>query len=287
MHILLVGGKNNNGDFEYLDIINEKTIAHWNGNKETQPGDIIVMYCLTPRSYIHSIWRAITPGSFDPFFTYYGTIYIGKPLLVKKITIDELKKDSLLLEMPLVKGNMQGINGRLIQKKYYDRLVKILEEKGEDISVLPNLSDNVIDEIEINNEKDVEKYLLEPLLNKLGYFEHHWKRQLKLRMGRGEKVFPDYVIFPKDERNNESGYWVWEAKYSIMSSKQLKEDFGQAKSYALRLNCKGLGLISKEGVWLSIHDFSFEKIKFWSWKQINEHDCFNELFNIFGNKKRN
>ncbi|GHU77812.1 hypothetical protein FACS189462_0690 [Spirochaetia bacterium] len=281
------GGKNNNGDFDYLDKVNEKIITSWNGNRETQPGDIIIMYCLTPRSCIHSIWRAVTPGSFDPFFTYYGTIFIGKPILVKQITLDEIKTDRILSEMPLVKGNMQGINGRLLIKKYYDRILQMLKEKGENISLLPKLNDDTIQDVELQDEKDVEKYLLEPLLSKLGYFEHQWKRQLKLRMGRGDRVFPDYVIFPKEERNNESGYWIWEAKYSIINSKQLKEDFGQAKSYALRLNCKGLGLISKEGVWLSVLDFSFEKIKFWSWKQINEHDYLNEIFDIAGNKKRN
>jgi hypothetical protein len=281
------GGKNNNGDFEYLDKVNEKTITYWNGNRDTQPGDIVVMYCLTPRSCIHSIWRAVTPGSFDPFFTYYGTIYIGKPILVKQIAIDEIKKDKILSEMPLVKGNMQGINGRTILKKYYDRILEILAEKGENVSLLPKLNDNLIQKNELKDEKDVEKYLLEPLLNRLGYLKHHWKRQLKLRMGRGDRVFPDYVIFPNEERNNESGYWVWEAKYSIINSKQLKEDFGQARSYALRLNCKGLCLISQEGIWLSLPNFSFEKIKFWSWKQINEHDHFNEIFDIAGNKKRN
>jgi hypothetical protein len=280
-------GKNNNGDFEYLEKINGKTITSWNGNRETQPGDIIVMYCLTPRSYIHSIWRSVTPGSFDPFFAYYGTIYIGRPVVVKQISLDEIKADKILSEMPLVKGNMQGINGRLIIKKYYDRILEILKTKGENISLLPKLNDGKIQKFNLKSEKDVEKYLLEPLLNKLGYSEYHWKKQLKLRMGRGDRVFPDYVIFPKEERNNESGYWVWEAKYSILDSKQLKEDFGQAKSYALRLNCKGLGLISKEGIWLSVSDFSFERIKFWSWKQINEHDYLNEIFDIAGNKERN
>jgi hypothetical protein len=281
------GGKNNNGDFEYLDEVNENTITYWNGNRDTQPGDIIVMYCLTPRSYIHSIWRAVTPGSFDPFFTYYGTIYIGKPLFVKPISIDEIRNDKILSELPLVKGNMQGINGRIIPKIYYDRIIELLKEKGENVLLLPKLTDNGIQNIDLKNEKDVEKYLLEPLLNKLGFSEKNWKQQFKLRMGRGEKVFPDYVIFPKEERNNESGYWIWEAKYSITNSKQLKEDFGQAKSYALRLNCKGLGLISREGVWLSVPDYSFEKIKFWSWKQLSEHYYFSEIFNIAGYKKKN
>lgn len=43
------------GDFEYLDNISEQTISVWNGNPDTQTGDIIVMYCLSPRRYIHSI----------------------------------------------------------------------------------------------------------------------------------------------------------------------------------------------------------------------------------------
>lgn len=53
-------GINNNGDFEYLDKANDNTVYNWQGNPDTQPGDIIVMYCLSPRSYIHSIWRAVT-----------------------------------------------------------------------------------------------------------------------------------------------------------------------------------------------------------------------------------
>jgi hypothetical protein len=273
------------GDFDYLDKADNTTIASWNGNPETQPGDIIVMYCLTPRSYIHSIWRAVTPGSYDPFFYFYKTVYIGNPIFVKPISIDEMKNDEILSEMPLVRGNMQGINGRIIEKRYYDRILELLKQKGDDIEKLPRLSNDFIQETELQNEKDIEKILLEPLLKRLGYNESNWKRQLKLRMGRGDRVFPDYVIFPKEERNNESGYWTWEAKYTIPSNKQLKEDFGQAKSYALRLNCKGLGLISKEGVWLSESNFAIEKMKFWSWKQIGESDYFNEIFDIAGNKK--
>jgi hypothetical protein len=105
-------------------------------------------------------------------------------------------------------------------------------------------------------------------------------------MGRGDRVYPDYVIFPNEERNNESCYWIWEAKYTIDSHKQLEEDFGQAKSYALRLKSSGFGLVSKEGLWLSTPDFSIEKIKFWSWSQIADHDTLNEVFDIAGNRKK-
>lgn len=285
------GGKkdstvDSSGDFAYLDNALPDSVSNWNGDPETQTGDIIVMYCLSPRSYIHSIWRAVTPGSVDPFFHYYKNINIGRPISVEHIGIDEIKADSVLNELPLVKANMQGINGRNIPKKYYDHLLEILKSKGQDISILPRLEDNEIKTEVLNNEKDVEEKLLEPLLIKIGYKEKDWMRQMKLRMGRGDRVYPDYVIFPHDERNNESCYWLWEAKYTIDSHKQLEEDFGQAKSYALRLKSSGLGLVSQEGVWLSIPEYNIEKIKFWSWKQISEHESLNEIFDIAGNKNR-
>ena len=112
---------------------------------------------------------------------------------------------------------MQGINGRNIPKKYYDHLLALLEKKGQDISLLPKLENDNIELLELTNERDVEVHLLEPLLIKIGYQENDWMRQMKLRMGRGDRVYPDYVIFPNDERNNESGYWIWEAKYTISS----------------------------------------------------------------------
>ncbi|NLY42070.1 MAG: hypothetical protein GX055_10685, partial [Desulfovibrionales bacterium] len=70
------------------------------------------------------------------------------------------------------------------------------------------------------------------------------------------------------------------------SHKQLQEDFGQAKSYALRLQSSGLGLVSKEGVWLSTPDYDIKKIKFWSWKQLEEHENVNEIFGIAGKKDK-
>ncbi|MCL2853008.1 MAG: type I restriction enzyme HsdR N-terminal domain-containing protein [Defluviitaleaceae bacterium] len=283
------GGKYNgeDGDFSFLDSVSDSSVARWQGNPETQPGDIIVMYCLSPRSYVHSIWRAVSPGFLDPFFHFYKSIYAGKPVVVAPILLDEMKNDEVLSGMPLIKANMQGINGRVVEKVYYDRIMELLKQKGVAVENLPQLTNELVVDVVLKNEKDVEKHLLEPLLKRLGYNETDWKKQFKLRMGRGDRVYPDYVIFPNEERNNESGYWIWEAKFSIASNKQLEEDFGQAKSYALRLNCKGLGLISKEGVWISESKsgFSFDKLSYWSWKQIGEIDCFNDIFSIAGNRK--
>jgi len=278
------GGINNNGDFYYLDNASEDAIYNWQGNPETEPGDIIVMYCLSPRSYIHSIWRAVSPGSVDPFFYFFRNVYIGYPILVAPITWNEIKNDPILKEYPLVKGNMQGINGRNIPNTYYKRIMEILQDKNQNIELLPQLNDTEVSSEQINDERDVEKHLLEPLLKRLNYSENIWVRQMNLRMGRGEKVYPDYVIFPEMERNNERGEWIWEAKYSISNHKQLFEDFGQAKSYALRLQAKGLGLVSIEGIWICKKEFTFENLKFWSWNQVKQVDLFNEIFELVGNK---
>jgi hypothetical protein len=47
---------------------------------------------------------------------------------------------------------------------------------------------------ELNVERDIEIYLLEPFLYKLGYTEKNRVRQMPLRMGRGERIYPDYAI---------------------------------------------------------------------------------------------
>lgn len=278
---------NTDADASHLDAADRSTVYHWSGSEETEPGDIIIKYCAKPRSSIHSIWQAITPGFLDPFFHYYKSVYVAHPIRVEPITIGEMRSDGILGQSPFARMGMQGANGKPIEKIYYDRILEMLAEKGMSLQGIPTLSDEPEPDVPLKNERDVEVHLLEPLLKRLGYKEDDWKRQMKLRMGRGERVYPDFVIFPVEERNNESGHQVWEAKFSIAGSKQLQEDFGQAKSYAMRLNCKGLGLISKEGVWFSEakSSFSFEEIKFWSWKQISASDYFSELYNIAGKKR--
>jgi len=280
------GGINNNGDFYYLDNSDDKTIYNWQGNPDTQPGDIIVMYCLSPRSYIHSIWRAITPGTIDPFFHFYRSVYIGKPIKITQIDIQEIKNDEILSQLPLVKGNMQGINGRQIENKYYNRILEILKSKNFEIDKLPILKDIELPELKLENEHEVEINLLEPLLLRLGFSNNDWQRQVKVKIGRTERIIPDYVIFPDLIKGNEKGYWIWEAKYSIPNHKQLKDDANQAKSYALRFQSKGFCLVSKEGLWVSDKYLSIDNLKYFTWKQLESNDYFNELFDILGKKKK-
>ena len=61
--------------------------------------------------------------------------------------------------------------------------------------------------------------------------------------------------------------------------KQLLEDFGQAKSYAMRLGTNGVGLVSMEGIWVVAAEdhFNFEKLKKYSWEELEDPEIFAEL----------
>lgn len=175
----------------------------------------------------------------------------------------------------LIKANMQGVSGRACSREEYNALLSILQKKDFDISVLPSLQKvSVNTNIPLSCERDVEKYLLEPFLKQLGITENDWLRQMPLRMGRGIRYYPDYVIHADTTRGNERGAIICEAKFRIATQKQLLEDFGQAKSYARCLDCRAFMVASCEGVWLSFaqDDFNFEKVQAFDWQSLSNSD---------------
>ena len=119
----------------------------------------------------------------------------------------------------------------------------------------------------------------------LGYNEADWKRQFSVKMRRTDRIIPDYVIGPTGKVGYETAEWIWEAKYTINSHKQFEIDFAQAKSYALRLQAKGLGLASKEGIWISNSDFDPDKAQYFAWAKVSERDRFNEIEKMTGKKR--
>ncbi|MGZ3775203.1 MAG: hypothetical protein ACXVCY_15030 [Pseudobdellovibrionaceae bacterium] len=282
------GGINNNGDFHYLDQIDNSATTYWQGNIDTEAGDIIVMYCLTPRSRIHSIWRATQEGSVEPFFSFYSSVHIAFPQVVKGLTLNEIKSDPILSQLGLVRQNMQGINGRNISKEFYDRILFLLKNKGEKISELPQLENIERKNIKIRNEKDVEEKILEPLLQELGFKSEDWERQVILRVGRKERAIPDYLVHTRKtaKPRNVSADWVWEAKFSIKGNDQLQKDFEQVFSYAKIVGAEGVSLISKEGLWIvSKKDgLNLRKAKYFSAVQIQEIGVLNELRALAGKK---
>ena len=128
---LLTGGAGSNGDFEFLDQSTEESTSHWQGNIDTRRGDILLMYCISPRSYIHSIWRATTDGFFDPFFYYHSTIWVDSPIKTTLITFKEMKVHPLLSQKGAIKAHFQGPSGKAFTVEEYQAILGIMAEKGQ------------------------------------------------------------------------------------------------------------------------------------------------------------
>ena len=269
-----------NYDSERLKTWDENKITIWQGNPNMLPGDIVLLYERMPVGAIQSVWRCITIGFDDPFDYYFGKIWLSKMIRTPPVTLDDLRNNPVWGEKGLVKASMQGVAGTPCTKGEYDAFLKMLEEKGFDTSVLPRLQyTGLPSDVELNVEKDVEEKLLEPLQKKLGYTEKNWVRQLPVRMGRGERNYPDYALFPKGSKGEETAKFLWEAKFTIQNKRQLHEAFRQAKSYAMRLQSLGFGLVAKEGIWLSLakDSFLFDKMKSYSWADLENPDVFSEV----------
>lgn len=289
MRVWIVGGGiDNNGDSEFLDNTEENTTTSWQGNVDTRRGDVVLVYCLAPRSYIHSIWRAKTDGFIDPFYYFYSQVWLCNPIKTAHVTYTDLRNDPLLSQNGLVKSSMQGLNGRRFTYQEYEAILKIMESKGQNLSALPRL-DVIYDMGEgenlLKDERDVEVRLVEPLLEKLGYEPDDWTRQMAVRMGSGEKIFPDYAFFPKQNKGEEQARMILETKYRIKSQKDLFKAYCQAKSYALRLQSRMFVIAAVEGVWIFVLEksgFALEKHIHKTWNEIYHPDIFSNILDLFG-----
>jgi hypothetical protein len=287
--IWLVGGDKYGFDFDFLDNANSQSSGFWQGNVDTKRGDIVIMYCLAPRSVIHSVWRATSNGIADPFFYFYGSINIGVGIKTPPIHISELKSDKHFSLNPLVRKNLQGINGYSFSSVDYQHLLSMFSEKGFDISQLPKLYRPEISlDLDLKNERDVEINLVEPLLERLDYNPKDWIRQMSVRMGRGERNYPDYAFFANSEKGYEKAKMLIETKFFIKTNVELEETFKQARSYAVRLEASILIICDKECLWFYEKiNGSFDRSVFIKkyWGEVNNPDDFRIIKNRVGKER--
>ena len=285
---LVTGAAYGPDDFDSLESATETTRYHWQGNLQTQRGDIIIMYVASPHSRIHSIWRATSNGFSDPFFPFHTTIWIGHPIKVSPVTFREMKAHPLLAKNGYMRAHLQGPSGKPFTAEEYSAILELLEKNGQDISILPRLPHiRFINIDELQNERDVEVKLIEPLLVKLGYSTKDWDRQLSVRMGRGERVYPDYAFGAKKTRGEESARMVLEAKYTLSRERDLREAYFQMRAYALRLQAHQAVLASREGVWVFMPkdgNFTFDRREHFSWDELEHPDSLNQLQRLIGER---
>lgn len=259
---------------------NHSEITSWQCSPDTRVGDMIVMYMRTPISAIESIWRACSVGFIDPFFYYYRCVYISQPVKIPSFSLEDMRKDSFFKTLPIVRKNMQGVNGVELLPSVYNHLLD--KTKAQ---VLRLEYEKTEDDDEYTREKDVENKLIKPLLAKLGYNEDQYEQQLYIEIGnRNKALIPDFVLLPDKRRGHVSGFAIIEAKRSISSDKMLKEVFVQARSYARVLSTKYCAVASKEKIWIAQRKDDYDAIIFEAtWKELNKEDCLYALDKLIGN----
>lgn len=256
-------------------------VTCWQCDPDTRAGDMIVMYLRTPISAVDSVWRSVSIGFNDPFFYYYRCTYIANPVGVKRITQKQLQQDKILKDMPIVRKNMQGINGVELLPSQYNHLMDIAEAD------IPRLEFIVTEGNEtFNREKDVENKLIIPLLKKLGYEEDGYVQQLYIEIGNhNHALIPDFVLLPKVSKGHQSAFALIEAKLYISNQKEMEAVKTQARSYAVQLKAKYAVIADKNKVWvLTSEDDYSEDIFSASWDELNNADVFSKLLKLIGTK---
>lgn len=270
----LIGGKTHK-DEANTDVV------FWQSNEETRKGDILIHYEKSPVSAITHIGIAQTDGIADPLFSYYSNTYIGNKIEIPCVSLDELRSDKYFSKFPLVRKNFQGVNGYSLSGTDYSELLRIIKGKGFDVAALPKLySPHFDSDCDINIERDVERFLLEPLLKAMGLHENKdYVRQIPLWTGRGHRIFPDYALHYK----NNMASAVIEAKFSMVNNAEVEKAFIQARSYALLLESSVIALCDRHFIYVYPKKGHFDRCvyKRYSWQEVNTPDVFNKLRKMF------
>ncbi len=220
----------------------------WACNENTRRGDIVVLYATSPNSCIHSIWRADSEGTFNPFDYYQNRTRVSEGVKVTRIPLNELKADPVFGQLPMLNNNLQGLNGKRLPNWAYEALLKMISAKGDDISKLPVLYETKNwKQVHRASEKQVEEEVLIPFLHDLGYVDTDWDRQLRMKSGRKEeREIPDFVFFPHGEKQFENAPLLIEAKWLMKSEKDRNDAYRQALSYARMLQAPIFGICDEE-----------------------------------------
>lgn len=165
----------------------------------------------------------------------------------------------------------------------YLELLRMIKAKGFDINILPKLyAPTLPKNLDIRKEKDVEKLLLERLLNSMDWYENKdFIRELGIKAGRGRRIFPDYALHYDNKPNEEKAKVLIEAKLHMKNNQAIEDAFIQAKSYAQLLESSVIVLCDKYYLFVYEKKQSFDRnsYKRYTWLDMENPDIFNELKN--------
>ena len=277
---LLIGGVEN-GDLEWIEEQQAVTEVNWQGSLDMRRGDVCLMYIRSPVSAVHSLWRVVEDAYVDPFFHYKQSVQIGSPLRLPSLTFGEIAADPYLGGNKYVKANLQGASGKALSHGEYERFLQMLSVKADLPAGIPHFApQEAVDLSALGNERDVEVQLVEPLLRRAGLESGDWVRQLAVRMGRGERVYPDYAIGVSGTAPEQRVQALVEVKYRMAGERDWREAFLQAKSYGLRLGAQVIVTAAAEGIRIyrrSKDDFDFAQGDHQPWSALGEGETLRHL----------
>ncbi len=259
--IWIVATNNSAGEFEDIDAHGSENVGAWAANKNARYGDLALMYCVSPRSAIVSIYRFACDAYYDPFGSWNG--FRGEltdKIAIPWIRISEMKKDEVLKEWRLVKCNFQGLLNHEVPSEIWQRIKEIVKQTNAEISEQLDQFANAafgVRMIKISGEKwcetEVEERLIIPVLRKIGWelgknLARQVEMMIKVGSGKPHKVKADFVGY-RSALASDVGF-VLETKRQIANTKDLQFAREQAESYAGKLRCGLFAVASPEGFWL-------------------------------------
>ncbi|MGN0617540.1 MAG: hypothetical protein ACI4J7_00800 [Ruminiclostridium sp.] len=257
------------------------TITPWQCNPNAVAGDIAVMYIRTPICSVNSVWHCASNGFIDPFFYYYRCVYIAYPEKITRVPQKALESDSVFKDVPIVRKNMQGINGVELSPSQYNHLLDVADSTAKRL-VYSIVQGN----IELMCEKDVENKLIKPLLEKLDYTEKDYEQQVHIEVGNhNNMLIPDFLLMLNDKKGQQSAFAVIEAKYSTQNKGDFEAVKIQARSYARQILARYSVIADKNKIWISSCNDDFtEDIFVSTWDELNNPDIFSKLYKLIGRK---
>ena len=164
---------------------------------------------------------------------------------------------------------MQGINGVELKPSAYNHILGLLQCNAKRLEYEDISADN-----HYVNEKDLEDRLIIPFLNKLGFSEEDYQRQVQLPIdNRNHTLIPDFVLNYNAHQGSHSAFAVLEANNSIHSDKELNEALSQVCSYALLLSVEYAVIASQEGIWITTNKDQYRTfVEKFSWDELVDDD---------------
>ena len=256
----------------------------WQTSLETRRGDLVFHYETAPVSAITCFWRAYSDGMADPFDYYWSFAHLSEKTDIPHITLHELQADEYFSRHPLVRRKFMGVNGCALSNDDMQNLQRMIAAKGGDADSIPKLQTaSIPNNFEIKVEKDVEENLLIPLLNSMGIDDLDYKRQIPLKIGRGERVYPDFALHCGKTANGYTAKVLIEAKLYMANNKEREQAFLQGLSYAHLMGASVLILCDKLYIYAYDGKQGFDRSNYtrYSWDELQENpDKFNQLKTI-------